>query len=241
MTQPTPVPSTPEGSPWPPTKTMWDVLDSGDDSAALRYLCEKYQRPIHRWFVRRGYTEDKAQDLAQGFLAVQIGKGRVTMRRQSDKRFRFWLVRCLKSHLVNEERRAHAEKRDENKTEAFPEDGDLPATGSEPSSELDGSLALEVHELALAGARAAWERKGWSARFEVLKDYLLDIEETLSLKSAAARLEISDVNARQRLFELRELYLDAFSAEVASFVPSGGTDLRDETRYLLSLLPGAMR
>lgn len=207
----------------------------------MRYLCERYRQPIHQWFVRHGYTEEAAGDLAQGFLEAQLEKGRVTMRRQGEKRFRFWLVRCLRAYVIDERRRARAGKRDEAKTDPLPEGDEISGGGSDPSPELDGPLALAVHGSALSAARDAWTKKGWVERFEVLKDYLLDIEETVSLKSAAARLGITDVNARQRLLELRELYLDAFSAEVAPLVASGGTDLRDEIRYLLSLLPKLLR
>ncbi len=241
MTENTPPVTTAGSSPWPSTRTLWDVIESGDDAAALHYLCEKYRRPIRHCFQRQGKSEEQARDLTQRFLAVQLEKGRVTMKRRAGSRFRFWLVACLKRFLIDDARWAHAGVRDEDRTVEWTEHVDPAAPSLEPSEALDAPLALAIHEEALETVRRAWRAKGWEERFAVLSEYLLDIEETLPLKKAAAVLGISDVNARQRLLELRETYLDAFGAEVTPLVGKDAASHQEEVRYLMSLLPAVLR
>src|SRR4030095_9495768 len=88
--------------------THWSVvLAAGHDSApgareALEKLCRTYWYPLYAYVRRRGYGEQDAQDLAQGFFARLVERNYLEAVGRQKGKFRSFLLAAL-NHFVSDE------------------------------------------------------------------------------------------------------------------------------------------
>src|SRR6185369_4941165 len=97
--------------------THWSVgmragtVTTIDSMAALDRLCHQYWQPLYYFVRRRGYNEQDAQDLTQGFFARLLEKRAIGVAGRERGRFRTFLLAALENYLANEWDRANAQKR----------------------------------------------------------------------------------------------------------------------------------
>src|SRR5688572_155037 len=97
--------------------THWSVvMQAGaattvESMAALDRLCRQYWQPLYYFVRRRGYNEQDAQDLTQGFFARLLEKGSIGAADRARGRFRTFLLTALQNYLANEWDRANRQKR----------------------------------------------------------------------------------------------------------------------------------
>ena len=79
-----------------------------DREAGFRRLVEAYYRPVHRYFVRRGFADEEARDLTQQtFLGIVGGLAEV----RDAARFEPWLFEIAANVLRKTMRRVRTHKR----------------------------------------------------------------------------------------------------------------------------------
>ncbi len=142
---------------WPMTPPRLKELDAdrlvaalqegGDREEIFRQLYERYQRPVHACFARRGLAAEDCRDLTQEtFLRLYRGIG--NFRRQS--RFETWLYEIALNVWRNEIRNRSARKRDVEETRLADErpggGGRLLPTFDNPA-QVDDLLAKEETRL----------------------------------------------------------------------------------------------
>ena len=104
------------------TETQWSLVKAAADqtcptaAAALETLCERYWLPIYVYLRRRGFSEEDAKDLTQGFFAEIIDRNTFANANKAKGKFRAYLMGTLNNFLGNDWDRAHAKKRGSGET-----------------------------------------------------------------------------------------------------------------------------
>ena len=98
--------------------TEWSILGqirSGTDTTCtylINDLLGKYWKPVYCCLRRKGYDNEQAKDLTQGFFQeVVLGRSLVERADRSRGRFRSFLLAALQQYLAGEYRRQHTQKR----------------------------------------------------------------------------------------------------------------------------------
>ncbi len=97
--------------------THWSLIDnirSSDDRNRdlIGLLLSRYWKPVYCYLRRKGYGNEQAKDLTQGFFhEIVLGLDLIQRADQSKGRFRSFLLFALNQYLMNEERRQTAQKR----------------------------------------------------------------------------------------------------------------------------------
>jgi len=83
-----------------------------DKAQLLECLARSYWKPVYCYLRRKGYDNESAKDLTQGFFCeVLLGRDLMSRADRSRGRFRDFLVRALENYVTDEHRRAAAHKR----------------------------------------------------------------------------------------------------------------------------------
>ena len=88
--------------------THWSLIEgigAGDDdknSALIELLLKKYWKPVYCYLRRRGYGNEEAKDLTQGFFQeVVLGRKLIDKADRTRGRFRSFLLTALNRFLIN--------------------------------------------------------------------------------------------------------------------------------------------
>jgi len=98
--------------------THWSLIedvDSGDldkNRALLGLLLSRYWKPVYCYLRRKGYENEQAKDLTQGFFhEVVMGRSLIKKADQSKGRFRSFLLIALNRYLITARTGQAAQKR----------------------------------------------------------------------------------------------------------------------------------
>ena len=96
--------------------THWSLIEDvkahGDKERALiGLLLQRYWKPVYCYLRRKGYDNEQAKDLTQGFFHEVVLSRNLIQRADSSKgRFRSFLLHALNEYLLNERRREAAQR-----------------------------------------------------------------------------------------------------------------------------------
>ena len=210
---------------------------------ALDRLCHQYWQPLYYFVRRRGYNEQDAQDLTQGFFARLLEKRAIGVAGRERGRFRTFLLAALENYLANEWDRANAQKRGGGKqilslerTESA-EEGyqQLPSDHTTPSQLYDRRWAEAVLETVLRRLKEEFDERDGSGRFDILMPFLFSERGEISYTEAATRIGLSESATKSAIYRLRQRYGVLFAEEIAQTVASPN-EVDDEIRELLNAL-----
>jgi hypothetical protein len=98
--------------------THWSLIENiyGNDEdrnqALIGLLLTKYWKPVYCYLRRKGYDNEQAKDLTQGFFQeVVLGRELIQKADQSKGRFRSFLLMALNRYLINIRHEETAQKR----------------------------------------------------------------------------------------------------------------------------------
>ena len=97
--------------------THWSMIEniqSGKDrhQALVGLLLERYWKPVYCYLRRKGYGNEEAKDLTQGFFHEVVLNRKLVQRADQDKgRFRSFLLHALNQYAINERAKQSAKKR----------------------------------------------------------------------------------------------------------------------------------
>jgi len=229
--------------------THWSVVrragtaTSVESMAALDRLCRQYWQPLYYFVRRRGYNEQDAQDLTQGFFARLLEKGSIEAADRARGRFRTFLLTALQNYLTNEWDRANRQKRGGGQqilSLEHPESAEagyqlLPPDTASPDQLYERRWAQAVLEAVLRRLRQEFDGRSGPGRFDVLKEFLFSDRGEVSYADAAARLGLSESAAKSAIYRFRQRYGELFAEEIAQTVERP-EDVDDEIRHLLTVL-----
>jgi len=97
--------------------THWSLIEGvqrqqDPDRALIGLLLERYWKPVYCYIRRKGYANEEAKDLTQGFFHEVVLNRQLIQRADPAKgRFRAFLLHALKQYLIDQRRRQFTERR----------------------------------------------------------------------------------------------------------------------------------
>ena len=164
--------------------THWSLIEDvkehrDKDRALIGLLLERYWKPIYCYLRRKGYDNEQAKDLTQGFLhEVVLNRHLVERADSSEGRFRSFLLHALNQYLLDEHRKETALKR-------IPQDKLVPLDIAEAAAlpqmacKLDAEQSFnyvwkaDLLERALAEVKDRYTKRGMETHWYVFQDRLL--------------------------------------------------------------------
>ncbi len=97
--------------------THWSLIEDiklkeDKDRALMSLLLKRYWKPVYCYIRHKGYGNEQAKDLTQGFFHdVVLNRNLVQRAEQCKGRFRSFLLHALNQHLINVQTAEHVRKR----------------------------------------------------------------------------------------------------------------------------------
>ncbi len=228
--------------------TSWTNLiaarqgDTVAGEAALEKLCRSYWYPLYAHVRRRGFDPDLAQDLTQDFFFRIIRENYLGSADRTKGKFRSFLLAALDHFLLDQRKRANAQKRGGGQTIISLDDEDPegrflnePAVDMSPEKIFTRQWFLTLYDEVLSQLRDECVAAGKGAQFDVLKVFLTDDTGFRDYAEPAALLGMSTNAVAVAVHRLREKCRDLMYAEIARTVASP-EELESEVRHLLATL-----
>jgi RNA polymerase sigma factor (sigma-70 family) len=231
---------------FPPTR--WSLVlaarqkPSPASAEALEAVCRAYWYPLYAYVRRCGNSPHDAQDLTQEFFFRLLEKRWLDSADRDKGRLRTFLITALKHFMANEWRRQTAQKRGGGQ-DCIPMDTEFaesryaadPVASSAADEVFDRQWALTLLERAMARLEGEFAAANRADNFAVLKEFLAMSHAAIDYRSAAARLNISEGNARVAVHRLRKRFRELYREEISQTLPDGA-DLDAELRHLANAL-----
>ena len=210
---------------------------------ALAQLCRRYWMPLYAFLRRKGYTDNNAQDLTQGFFERLLAKDFLKSVAPEKGKFRSFMLTAIKHYASNERDRDTAQKRGGGvKTFSM----DFLAAEEwyriEPSDSATAELlferrwAISLLENVMEALRAHFDNQGRAELFDYLKPHLVSDSDRLPYESIAEQLGCSVSSIKSTMHRMKKTYRDLVRAEVAQTVEAGEVD--EELQHLMKVLSG---
>lgn len=213
----------------------------------LARLCEDYWPPLYRFVRYRGYSQEDAQDLTQGFFVYLLEKKAYKLPEPEKGQFRTFLLHLLKRYLRAAHVYRHRQKRGGDfqplviggeqldALDKFGYDELLIDAPRDEQRAFDCDWAAALVERALVALKAEYARARKMRVFEELRPFLTGGVGLPTHAQAAARLGVPLDTLRSHLFRLRSNYRRLLRAEVARTVPNED-EIESELRHLCRVL-----
>jgi len=164
--------------------TQWSLIDgiqsTGDPNRALiERLLTRYWKPVYCYLRRRGYGNEDAKDLTQGFFHAVVLKRDLIGRADPGKgRFRAFLLHALDQYLINEKSKQTAQKRRPTGHLVpldIAEPPRLPATISEstPEDSYNYAWLSELLEQVLSEVERECHQDGLDVHWKLFQDRIV--------------------------------------------------------------------
>jgi len=164
--------------------TLWSLLEGikehGDKERALiGLLLERYWKPVYCYLRRKGYDNEQAKDLTQGFFhEVVLDRDLIDRSDPSKGSFRSLLLHALNHYLVDEQRKESARKRIPRDKLVRLDIADPPALPEivdelGPEETFNYAWKADLLERALSEVRENYTRQGMETHWYVFRDRIL--------------------------------------------------------------------
>jgi RNA polymerase sigma-70 factor (ECF subfamily) len=187
--------------------TRWSLFEAANtsDESGRRVIVEKltriYWRPVFSFLRRKGYPDDRAQDLTQGFFCeIVLGRDLIQQANKARGRFRSLLLKALQRYVVSVKRQEGAKFRcPEGGVHSLDSD-DLPEipirTQMKPEDAFYYAWASDLLEQVLAELKEEYSQSGrvqyWGAFYRRVLAPILNRTQMASLSEVCAAYGISD-------------------------------------------------
>lgn len=232
--------------------TRWSEIgeaktrDQAHRRAVIDDLAKKYWKPVYCYLRRKGYDNEAAKDLTQGFFhELVLGKELIQQSNKAKGRFRTFLLTALNHYVINVYRADARKKRRPSGTVLSVETVEEGLVGirskdMEPGEAFTYVWALELLQEVLeeveAGCRRDGKEKDWELFCSTVLKPIMDLTEAESLSRACGRLDIP--NKRRALYMIKTMK-ERFRAVLRSRVrPHVDSDeyVEEEIQDLMNIL-----
>ena len=229
--------------------THWSLIDGiqthqDKDRSLINLLLERYWKPVYCYLRRKGYQNEEAKDLTQGFFHEIVLNRRLIDRADASKgRFRSFLLCALDQYLIDRRRR-ESTRNCIPKEKLIPFDitdpPELPRIILECSPEecFAYTWKSELLERTLAQVQADCEQQGLEMHWRIFRDKVLDPtlnnKESEPMKTIAARYGItSESTAFNMLLTVKRRFKATLRTHLRITVLSDA-DIDDEWQEMLN-------
>lgn len=164
--------------------THWSLVEGvkeqgGREQALLDLLIQRYWKPVYCYLRRKGYPNEKAKDLTQGFFHEVVLNRRLIERADAARgSFRSLLLHALGQYLIDEKRKERTQKRiprdklvplDIENTERLTES--VQAFDAEES--FNYAWRVDLLDRALNEIRESYTNQGMEVHWRLFHDHVL--------------------------------------------------------------------
>lgn len=164
--------------------THWSMIkgiqeQEDKDRALIGLLLGRYWKPVYCFIRRKGYANEPAKDLTQGFFSEVVLNRRLVERADASKgRFRSFLLHALNQYLIDDRRKETARKRIPGAKLVSLDMADPPSL-AQAMTELDEEQCFnhawkaDLLDRVLAEVKAWYADQGMDAHWCLFRDRLL--------------------------------------------------------------------
>ncbi len=217
--------------------THWSLIEGvkqhqDKDRALIGLLLERYWKPVYCYLRSKGYNNDQAKDLTQGFLHEVVLNRHLVERADTSKgRFRALLLHALNQYVVDEHRRETARKRIPKdklvplETDGMPVPAELTCEGDAEQS-FNYAWKAELLERVLAEVKSHYTKRDMDTHWCVFRDRVLEPvmedAERPSLGQICKQYDIAnETTASNMLKTVKRLFRSVLHKHVRQTVNSG--------------------
>jgi RNA polymerase sigma-70 factor (ECF subfamily) len=231
--------------------TQWSLLhvlgslSEEQQRAVLAELLGRYWKPVYCYLRRKGYDNEQAKDLTQGFFhEIVMGRRLIERANPSEGRFRTFLLTALDRYAINAHRHETAARRHcPAETVALDDTADaalVVARDLEPQEAFAYAWALDLlHEVLSHVERhctAHGKEAHWRLFHEHIVEPILSRQESTSLTELCGRFDIpTTIKAENMIETVRRRFRAIMKERVRQYVASD-EDVEQEIRDLMEIL-----
>ncbi len=220
--------------------THWSlVLTAGqggspEAEAALERLCVSYREPVRSYLLGFGIAPQETDDLVQGFFQSLLKRNSFAKVAPERGRFRTYLKRALRYHLLDQPRPLPAcltvelDALDADDRAAYE-----PSHGFSPADALDRAWTEHVLHLAYGRLETRYRGAEDAALFDRLRRFLAEDPAGGEYAALAAELGVAANTLAKRVQRLREEFNECVRAELLETVGTP-SEVEAEVRALFS-------
>jgi len=233
--------------------THWSIIenvgssDEDRNKALIGLLLSKYWKPVYCYLRRKGYNNEQAKDLTQGFFhEVVLGRNLIRKADQSKGRFRSFLLITLNRYLITAETGQAAQKRIPKSRLVSLDVTDLPElrqTASEltPEDSFNYAWVSSLLEQVLKEVEEKCHQDGKTVHWHIFHDRILEpiMEKTepLSMKEICRKYAIeSETKASNMMVTVKRRFQTVLRSHLRSLVVSED-HVDDELAEIMRFLP----
>jgi RNA polymerase sigma-70 factor (ECF subfamily) len=164
--------------------THWSFIEAAGagtedrEKAMIGLLLERYWKPVYCYLRRKGYDNEDAKDLTQGFFQeVVLGRELISQADRLKGRFRTFLLTSLDRYLINVQKAQSTQRRMPRRklVSLTFEPPDLPETVSElsPEDSFNYAWVSSLLEHVLAEGETACQREGKTTHWAIFNERIL--------------------------------------------------------------------
>ncbi len=232
---------------WSLIQTVGQDEDQDKDHTLINLLIKRYWKPVYCYLRRRGYSNEQAKDLTQGFFFdVALGRHLIEKADPDKGRFRSFLLMALKRYLLTVRDKEATQKRiPQSKLaslETIKEDELLQAcTQLTPEDSFNYSWISALLERVLEQVRAECYRDGKTVQWHVFQARILgpimDRTPPLSLDEICHKYGIKDpAKASNMIVTVKRRFSTALRKHLRDSVMSD-EQVTDELQEMMRFLP----
>jgi DNA-directed RNA polymerase specialized sigma24 family protein len=234
--------------------TQWSKIfkakttDEDQRNAIINTLLQEYWKPVYCYIRRKGYNNEQAKDLTQGFFyEIILGKHLIEQADQEKGKFRTFLLRALDHYLISAKRAENAIKRHPQKPLACLEDINgiaLPIASKEmkPDEAFAYVWASVLLDQVIAEVRQACsiddKKIHWQVFHARVLKPIMEGGPVPSLRNLCRKFKIEDqAKASNMIVTVKRRFQKTLSSRVRQHVNSE-EDVAQEIRELMEILSG---
>ncbi len=222
-------------------------LSPDQQKVVLNELVGRYWKPVYCYLRRKGYGNEEAKDLTQGFFhEIVMGRRLIEQADQSKGRFRTFLLTALDRYVISIHRHETASKRSPAQA-MIPLDLDdeadtvpVAARDMGPDAAFTYAWALELLQEVLAEVERRCIQDGkeihWRLFYLHVVEPILACQEAPPLEQLCEQLGVPMPNkAASKIFTVKRRFREAMNDLVSQYVTSH-EDVEQEIRDLMEIL-----
>ncbi|MHC4529084.1 MAG: RNA polymerase sigma factor, partial [Planctomycetota bacterium] len=211
--------------------THWSVVLAAGDKAdtrstgALQTLCQTYWYPLYAYVRQKGYSPEDAEDLTQSFFMHLLDKDRLGRLTRDKGKFRSFLLTALNHFLVDQWKRASAQKRGGaqqifrlDREEAETRFRQEPVDTTTAERLFEQNWAVTVLNTVFEQLQQEQVAQGKGVQFEQLKFSLTGRRSAVPYAELAEKMKLSQAALKVLVHRLRLRYRELLRQEVAHTV-----------------------
>jgi DNA-directed RNA polymerase specialized sigma24 family protein len=232
--------------------THWSLIDEvqkrpDPDRALIGLLLERYWKPVYCYLRRKGYDNEQAKDLTQGFFhEIVLNLNLFGRADQSKGHFRTFLLHALNQYLLNEKRRETALKNIPKDKLVSLDAVELPVLPqrvikSSPEDSYNYAWVSTLLDQVLSNVKRTCCEQGmethWSIFNEKIVEPMLNSAAPPSLADICEKYGVeSEKKASNMIVTVKRRFQSALKQYIRSTVASEG-EIADELKEIMQFLP----